>query len=175
MFHALAASMNFRVYAQDAFAHSPWPETPTYLAIDDAFAEWYEEQTNVTLDRSYVLPIQRALQGHPESGKLWEEHINRILLGPRLNFCTTTHDRTIYTGLYDVERVLLLRQVDDFSIACRYEETAKAIYDVIGKALQLPNESSPPFKYLGLQTDFNGIDVEQSSTHIGLSCSTYIP
>ena len=89
LFFAIAANLNLKVYggdAKDAFAHSPGPEMPTYLAIDDAYAEWHESTTSKPLDRSKVLPIQRALQGHPESGRLWELHINKILSSPELNF-----------------------------------------------------------------------------------------
>ncbi|KAG7341208.1 hypothetical protein IV203_023159 [Nitzschia inconspicua] len=42
---ALAAAHDMRVYggdATDAFAHSPPPETPTFIMIDDAYAEWYK-------------------------------------------------------------------------------------------------------------------------------------
>jgi len=30
-------------------------------------------------DRSLILPVLHALQGHPESGKLWEKHIAAVL------------------------------------------------------------------------------------------------
>jgi hypothetical protein len=64
-----------------------------------------------------VLPVLHALQGHPESGKLWEEHINKVLSLPELHFQSTTDDRTIYNGTFEGERILLLRQVDDFALA----------------------------------------------------------
>jgi hypothetical protein len=177
LFYALSARMNYRVYggdAQDAFAHSPGPSVPTFVHIDDAYADWYYNKYGVKLDRSFVLPVLRALQGHPESGRLWEKHINSILSHPELGFVHTTHDRTIYISSIRSENILLLRQVDDFSIACSDESIAKDIYDIIGRRLQLPNETSPPFKYLGLQSEFNGVDIEQSSTHIAISCHSYI-
>ena len=46
--------------------------------------------------------------------------------------------------------------------------------DIIGKKFQLLNEDKPPFAKLGLMTDFNGIDVSQTDTHIELSCATHI-
>ncbi|KAG7343608.1 reverse transcriptase RNA-dependent DNA polymerase [Nitzschia inconspicua] len=153
MFFALAAAHDMRVYggdATDAFAHSPPPETPTFIMIDDAYAEWYKARFGVTLDRNMVLPVLHALQGHPESGRLWETYINKILSLPELSFRSTTHDRTIYSGVFEGEPILLLRQVDDFALACRRESTAKAVYDFIRKALQQPNEAQPPFTYLGL-------------------------
>lgn len=68
----------------------------------------------------------------------------------------------------------MLRQVDDFAIACNDECTAKEIYGIIGSKLRLPNEPKDPFAYLGLIKDFNGIDVTQTRTYIKLSCPNYI-
>ena len=177
LFFALAAQLGHKVYggdAQDAYAHSPPPETPTFVTIDDAYADWYKERHGQDIDRSQVLPVLHALQGHPESGRLWEAHINSILFSPKLGFKSTTHDRSIYSATIRGERVLLLRQVDDFALSCSHEAIARHIYDIIGRSLQLPSETSPPFKYLGLLTDFNGLDVHQYDDSIVLSCERYI-
>jgi len=93
LFFALAARENCRVYggdAQDAHAHSPLPETPKFVSIDDAHADWYEHRFNKKLDRSLVLLVLHALQGHPASGKLWEKHITAILRSPQFGFKSTT-------------------------------------------------------------------------------------
>ena len=177
LFFALAAQSNSKVYggdAQDAFAHSPPPETPTFVSIDDAYADWYENKFNKSLDRSKVLPVLHALQGHPESGRLWEVHINKILQSPEFGFKCTTHDRSIYSATIDNEHVLLLRQVDDFALACSNEALAKRIYSQLGERLRLPTETTAPFKYLGLLEDFNGINVRQCDDSIAISCQTYI-
>ena len=177
LFMALSAHLGYPVYggdATDAYAHSPPPATPTFVSIDDAYAEWYEHRFHVKLDRSLVLPVLHALQGHPESGKLWEDHINSVLLSPELNFRCTTHDRTIYTAVHDGVKVLLLRQVDDFSLACPDEALARRLYGIIGAKLQLPGETSPPFVYLGLRTEYNGVDIRQTRDSISVSCETYI-
>ena len=177
LFFALSASLNYRVFggdAKDAFAHSPPPDRPTYVAIDDAYAEWYEWKFGKKIDRSYVLPVLHALQGHPESGRLWEQHISKILESPEFKFKSTTHDKAIYRGEFNGVPILLLRQVDDFALATPSEDIAKAIYARIGKALQLPKESNPPFSYLGLLDDFNGVDVRQYSDRTVLSCTSYI-
>jgi hypothetical protein len=177
LFFALAAHLNYKVFggdAKDAFAHSPPPARPTYVAIDDAYAEWYFTRFGIRLDRSHVLPVQHALQGHPESGKLWEGHISAILRSPTFNFQPTTHDKSIYRGLYNDIPILLLHQVDDFSLATPSEDIAIAIYRLIGLELQLPGETSPPFSYLGLIHDFNGVDVHQFADRIVLSSTSYI-
>ena len=64
--------------------------------------------------------------------------------------------------------------VDDLLIQCQYEETAREIYTLIGLALQLKNEDEPPFAYLDPCIDFNGVDIEQSNTHIMILCQSYI-
>uniref|UniRef100_A0A7S4EK56 Uncharacterized protein n=1 Tax=Pseudo-nitzschia australis TaxID=44445 RepID=A0A7S4EK56_9STRA len=92
LFFALTALMIYNLYAgdaKDAHAHSPPPDTPTYVALDNPFVDWYKRKLGKTIDPKHVLPVQHALQGHPESGCLWEEHINKILSGPELNFKPT--------------------------------------------------------------------------------------
>ena len=74
VFFAVAAGLNYNVHggdAQDACAHSPPPAVPTFVAMDDAHAEWHEACFGIKLDKSMVLPVQHALQGHPESGRSW--------------------------------------------------------------------------------------------------------
>ena len=42
---ALSAQLGYPVFggnATDAYVHSPPPEMPTYIIIDDAYAKWYE-------------------------------------------------------------------------------------------------------------------------------------
>ena len=43
----------------------------------------------------------------------------------------------------------MLRQVDDFAMACDNEDAAKEIYNIIGASLRLPKEDKDPFAYLG--------------------------
>ena len=177
LFFSIVARFNKHVYggdAKDAYAHSPGSDIKTFMAIDDAYAEWYEKKFNRKLNRRMVLPILRALQGSPESGRLWEEHCNRTLMSEPLNFRTTTHDKTIYQTNYKGEKIFMIRQVDDFSLACDNEETAIEIYNIIGASLRLPKEDKDPFAYLGLVSDFNGIDVTQTRKFIKLSCRNYI-
>ena len=72
---AITAKQNFLVFsgdAKNAFAHSPAPKVPKFMVIDNQYYEWYFHRFGKKLDQSRVLPILRALQGHPESSKFWE-------------------------------------------------------------------------------------------------------
>ena len=88
--------------------------------------------------------------------------IDEILID-QMGFQTTTHDRCIYRRvLSDGSVQLMLRQVDDFLLACDSEQTAQAIFDTIGKKIQFPTEKERniiPFEYLGVVTDYNGVDL----------------
>ena len=54
------------------------------------------------------------------------------------------------------------------------ENITKGIVRIIGLKYQLENEDEAPFAYLGLTADFNGVDIEQSKTHIMISYEDYI-
>ena len=58
-FLALAAKQNFLLFnvdAKDAFAHSPAPEVPTFMMIDNQYYKWYFHCFGKKLDRSRVGP-----------------------------------------------------------------------------------------------------------------------
>ena len=65
-------------------------------------------------------------------------------------------------------------QVDDFALASPDENIAKEIYKIIGDRIKFPSEKSPPFEYLGLMNDYNGVKVEQTSTNIAIHAKDYI-
>lgn len=175
LFFAFSAAKCYKIYgadAQDAYAHSPPPHIPTFVAIDDQYADWYKERFGIAIDRSSVLPVQHAFQGHPEAGKLWERHVTGIL--HTMGFTSTTHDKSIYSATIDGNTILLLRQVDDFALACSDESLAKHIYEDLGQRLKFDSESSIPLKYFGLISEFNGIDLHQYADSVVISASSYI-
>jgi len=133
---------------------------PTFVKLDDAFCDWHVERTGVLLDKDLVLPVLRALQGHPEAARLWEEHISGIL--EKVGFKNTTHEKNICTGKFCGEKVPLVRQVDDFALGCRQESTAESVCADIGAKLALHNEAEAPFECLGLVNSFDGCDALQT-------------
>jgi hypothetical protein len=175
LFFALSATLNYIIIggdAQDAFAHSPAHRIPTFIRIEDAYAEWYKQRFHEDIDQRKVLPVLHALQGHPEAARLWEEHLTKIL--HELGFTSTTHERNIYTARINDVPVLLLCQVDDFALATPDPSIADALYTAIGAKLQLPGEVKPPFVNEGLMTSFNGLDVLQTRDYLKISSTSYI-
>ena len=81
LFWALAATHGLMVYGADvtnAFAEAPPPVHPLYMQIDVAFREWWTDHLKRTPIPSNctVVQVNNAIQGHPESPRLWEKHID---------------------------------------------------------------------------------------------------
>jgi hypothetical protein len=68
------------------------------------------------------------MQGHPESTRLWEKHINAILRN--LGLTPTTHEPCLFSGTIAERRVIFKRQVDDFAITAPDEKTADILLDI---------------------------------------------
>jgi hypothetical protein len=160
----LSAAVGFVVMGADctnAYANSPSPTQSTYVRIDDAYADWYRSHHGKEADLSFVLPVLKALQGHPEAGALWEKHINKTL--DDLDIVYTTHERSIYRGTIDGKVVLLYRQVNDIAVAC---SDPQGFIDSIGKVVDLKSQ--------GILSSFNGIDIDQRREYVKISCQSYL-
>jgi hypothetical protein len=114
----------------------------------------------------HVLPVQHALQGHPESSALWERFINKVL--HRHGFKSTTHERSLYHGTYDGWKMLISRQVDDLVVGCRNVDSIRKLVAIICA------EDKIDLRDEGILTSFNGVDVIQSRHYIQVTCESYI-
>lgn len=174
IFWAATAMNNFITIGADAsnaFAEAPPPKAPLYVNIDAPFCEWYKTKypDKPKIPRGFVLPVQGALQGHPESPRLWAKLIDRII--KELNLQPCTHEPCLYfTNNYNNQnkRVLFLRQVDDFAVSCEDKATAKHVIAAINSKMTID------VKDLGIITRFNGVDITQTRDFIKLSNKTYI-
>ena len=75
IFYALAAAENLIVYGADvsiAFAEAPPPKQGFYIRPDKAFREWWFHKFGEEIPHGFVIPVLSAIQGHPESPRLWE-------------------------------------------------------------------------------------------------------
>jgi hypothetical protein len=117
----------------NAFAGAPPPTAPFCMEADNQFSDWWLHcMGRPPLPKGHVIPVQKALQGHPKSPRLWRQHIHNILSKDE-GFECCTHEpcpcfkrdpaqeqgdddhkmhmkKTVDDGF-----VLILRQVDDFS------------------------------------------------------------
>jgi hypothetical protein len=169
LFYAISAAENYQIFGGDvsnAFGEAPPPKQGFFIQPDQAFRDWWLARGYGTLDADDVIPVMRAMQGHPESSRLWEKHCDKFIRA--IGFTPTTHEPCLYIGVIDGQKCIFKRQVDDFALACKTEETANKFYDMIDEHLSMP------IKRMGLVTLFNGIDVLQSRYYIKISCETYI-
>ena len=170
IFWAAVAEKNFIVRgcdASNAFAEAPPPKHPLYVRIDRPFREWWESKGRPPIPSGYVLPVQKALQGHPEAPRLWATLIDRILTKD-LGLKATTHENCLYHGYLEGKEIIFLRQVDDFLCASSSDTIAQAFIAKINSKMSIA------VKDLGVVNRFNGVDIEQTRHYIRLHCSTYI-
>jgi hypothetical protein len=138
------------------------------MTVDDQFAEWWVERKGSTpIPHGHVLPVNHALQGHPEAPRLWEKFINYVLV-EKLGFTATTHERCFYFKHVDNELIFFLRQVDDFAIASRDKTLCLDTIQNIGDHLIVP------LHQLGIIRKFNGVDILQTRHYVTISCESYI-
>jgi len=169
LFFAIAAVKNKIITIADmtnAFQQSPPPMKLCFLEIDEAYRSWYKKRFGEDIDPNlYVIPLGRALQGHPEAGALWEQMIVGILQ-LEFDFKSTTHKQNLYCTEVKNEVVFICRQVDDFAIASDTAAVANHIISTIDKHVSTTNK--------GLGTKYNGLDVLQTCDYIKLHCESYI-
>jgi Reverse transcriptase (RNA-dependent DNA polymerase) len=157
--------------AGNAFAEAPPATEPFYMRIDDQFTEWWTEHLNLPpIPSGYVLPVNHALQGHPEAPSLWEKHIHGIIV-KLLGFAPTTHEKCLYSRRHpqrhdDIQ--MILRQVDDFSVSADTQAECKDIIKQIGSHLKVPLND------LGIIQKFNGVNIQQTKWFVKISCEDYI-
>ena len=159
---------------ENAYQQSPPPSVDCYLEIDDTIEDWYLHRFKIKLNRlKEVIPLFKALQGHPEAGALWERMISDIMIN-KLGFTTTTHERNIYSGTIDGHEILVCRQVDDFAAGSSSKEGGQLFIDTIRKYV------AAEFAGMGIETKqgvyqlFNGIDINQTKGYIKIGCESYI-
>jgi hypothetical protein len=171
LFWAVVAHKNLVAYGADvsnAFAEAPPPAHPLYLRIDDTFRDWWENHLHrPPIPKHHtVVKVNNAIQGHPESPRLWEKLIDRIL--KTIGFKPTTHEPCLYYGIIKGNYTLFLRQVDDFAIATSTKQQATEIIQEINGHLHLPIHN------LGVITRFNGMDIQQTRHYIKIHCHKYL-
>ncbi len=170
IFYAASFVKNLIIFGADvsnAFAEAPPPKQGFYICPDKAFLDWWtQHKQRPPIPPGFVIPVLSAMQGHPESQRLWEKCADRILRDIGLK--PIVHEPCLYSGIIDGQQVLFMHQVDDFAVAAPDERTANILFDMIDDRLTFP------MKRMGLINLFNGLNIEQIHDYIKISCSTYI-
>jgi hypothetical protein len=171
LFWAIVANEGLLAIGADvsnAFAEAPAPKAPLFLYIDDTFREWWVRH----LGKEPIPPecnavrVHNAIQGHPELPRLWEKHIDKIL--QELGLRPTTHEPCLYSSEINGQRILFLRQVDDFAVASSQRCYAEQLIDSINNKLQIQ------VKHLGIIDRFNGMDIYQTRHYVKITCTKYL-
>jgi len=171
LFWAIVAGENLIAVGADvsnAFAEAPGPKAPLYMYIDDTFRQWWTKHKGyapIPTDCN-VVRVHNAIQGHPESPRLWEKHIDKILRD--LGLKPATHEPCFYSGTFDGKRVLFLRQVDDFAVAAADKNTAMDLITAINAKMRIE------VKHLGRIDRFNGMDIHQTRHFVKITCEKYL-
>jgi hypothetical protein len=170
IFYPISAAENMLVCGADmsnAFAEAPPPKQGFFIYPDRAFHDWWVNKKGKTpIPDGHVIPVLGAMQGHPELQRLWEKHIDQILRD--IGLTPTIHEPCIYSGLILGERILFMRQVNNFAISAPSQQIANHLLDLID------NKLSIPMKCQGLVMLYNGLDILQTRDYIKVSCKTYI-
>jgi hypothetical protein len=169
---AISAAMNLICKGYDvgnAFAEAPAPTSPFFMKPDAQFRQWWEEHLGRDpIPDGYVIPVKKALQGHPESPRLWDKYISKMIT-EELGFTSTVHEPCLYYKRDDDDNLtLILRQVDDFLVANKDSKEC----DRIGALIQ--EKMTNPLNQLGTIRKFNGVNVEQTRYYNHVHCETYI-
>ena len=111
--------------------------------------------------------VKKALQGHPESPRLWATLIKKIIL--YLNFKPCYHEPCLYVNKnFQGKTVYFLRQVDDFAVSSTSTSICNAVISAINSQMTIV------IKSLGTVNRFNGVDIDQTREYIKISNRTYI-
>jgi hypothetical protein len=136
-----------------------------YLEIDQQYRDWYRHHHGIDIPMGYVLPVLGSLQGHPDSGKIWQMKVNLVL--DSYNFTMTTHEPCLYRGHFHGRPILLCCQVDNMLIAGEDIASLQAFATELSTHLKVTFGMSP-------SVHNNGLDIEQMADSIKISCATYI-
>ena len=183
LFWAITASeslITLRCDVANVFAEALPPAVPFYMEVCDQSRDWWVNcMGRPPVPKGYVIPIQKALQGQPESPRLWHQHIRNIdfkqccthelcLYFKRDEKAKTEDSPEIYIKKTANDGfVLVLRQVEDFAISGSSTEEYNQVKQTIQS--QMTNE----LHGLGIIKRFNGLDIHQTKDYVKISCELY--
>jgi hypothetical protein len=106
------------------------------------------------------------MQGHPKSPQLWEKYADQILR--EIGLKPMVHEPCLYSRIFNGNRALLMRQVDNFAVAAPDSRTANILMDLINKKISIP------IKCQGYLNMYNGVNVLQTKHYIRINVKIFI-
>ena len=123
--------------------------------------------TNTENSGKFLETNQYWLQGHPESPRLWDKHISKILINS-LSFKLTVYKLYLYYKQDANDNItLILRQVDNFLVSNKSSEEC----DCIGAMIQ--DFMINPLNNLGTICKFHNVNIDQTQSFNCVHCETY--
>jgi hypothetical protein len=168
IFFATAALLNYIIYDLDAinaFGQAGELYQMVYMDIDQQYRDWYLNRKGKTIPNGWVLPVKGSIQGHPDSGEVWQSRINDVINS--YGFQSTTHEPCLYRGSFKGHDMMICRQVDDMLLAGKDDEIVQQFARELSTKLKITCGKSP-------STSFNGLDIIQTREGIQINCSSYI-
>lgn len=156
IFFALSALLNYVIYdldAVNAFGQAGKLFESIYLDIDAQYRDWYLARKGKKIPDGWVLPVLGSLQGHPDSGEVWQNKINEVITS--YGFQSTTHEPCLYRGKFRGCDILICRQVDDMLIAGADAGVVQEFAMDISTKLKVTCGKEP-------SKHFNGLDILQT-------------
>jgi hypothetical protein len=128
IFISTAALLNYVILDLDAinaFGQAGSLYDIIYLEIDQQYRDWYRSRKGKDIPMGWVLPVKGSLQGHPDSGEIWQTKVNDVLASYK--FHTTTHEPCLYRGVFKGNQILICRQVDGMLIAGEHKKIVRQL------------------------------------------------
>jgi hypothetical protein len=149
LFYAVSAveKLIFGLDMCNAFAQAPPPKQGFFICPDRTFNKWWvHHKRNPPIPPGHVITVLSAMQGHPESPRLWKKYADAIL--HKLGLTPTTHKPCLYSGIIDGKQIVFMRQVNDFTIAAPNQRTVDILLDMLDEKTHHAYQAPGPDGYV---------------------------
>jgi Reverse transcriptase (RNA-dependent DNA polymerase). len=146
IFFATAAILNYVIYDLDAinaFGQAGELFEMVYMEVDKQYKDWYMARKKRSIPDGWVLPVKGSIQGHPDSGEVWQSRINEVIHS--YGFRSTTHEPCLYCGEFKGHDMLICRQVDDMLMAGDDAKIIQEFAQEIAKHLKDTSSTKPSY------------------------------
>jgi Reverse transcriptase (RNA-dependent DNA polymerase). len=106
-----------------------------------------------------------SIQGHLNSGKVWQAKINEVI--DAYGFQSTTHEPCLYRGKFKGYDLIICCQVDDMLMAGKDVAIVQEFANELSTKLKITCGKVP-------SKQFNGIDIIQCREGIQINCYSYL-